>query len=264
MKTRNIINGLAMIVVLLTMAACNKGEDNFFYKGGMLPITVRGYNGSNEQLEVKVDTFKFPYTLGAGSTFHQSSAFTFNGSQTTATLTIKETGTGKTVLEKQLAKGDGLTTLNFLYLNGKVSDMPEIPAIETGKIKLVYMFQPVLTNYAGPVDIVLGKYYFTPKVFEEITRIKNVKPNEFTEPLTMSTFATTGQQYNGQATSVLFRAYIYKAGTNEFYTNGTGYTWHETSSYAPVPAASSGSSKLYIFSESAAGNSIRFVKNLEL
>ncbi|MBC9913921.1 hypothetical protein [Chitinophaga varians] len=249
-------------VMLLTTAACNKKTD-FLYKGEMLPITVKGYNGGSEDLEVKVDTFKFKYNLNSGN-FNQSEAYTFRENQHTVKLTISGQETGKIVLEKELKKEEGKAVISFFYMNGQVMNMPQKEAKEDGKIKISYLFMPTLTHYSEPVDIVLGKYYFTPKVFEEITRIKNVKPNEFSETVTLSTFPTTGQQYNGQNTPVLFKAYIYKAGTNEYYTQGTAYSWHPTSSSAPTPAAPNPSSTIYIFSESEIDRSIRFNKNLEL
>ncbi|EDM37749.1 hypothetical protein PBAL39_15029 [Pedobacter sp. BAL39] len=259
----NTIHILLTFTFLMLVAACNKGEDDFLYKGDMLPVTIKGYNGGTEALEVKIDTFKFNFDLPTGS-FNLSEAYIFPDGRNSVKISIKEKGTGKLVLEKELNKSEGAATIRFMYMDGKVGDMPEIPAVEADKIKITYMFKPTVTGYTEPVDIVLGKYYFTPKVFEEITRIKNVKPNEFADPVTLSTFSTASQPYNGQNTSVLFLVYIYKAGTNEFYTEGTGYTWHVTSSTAPKPAASVASSKLYIFSESTVGNSIRFTKNLEL
>ena len=261
MNTTNIFYTILSAACLLVLTACNKGKDDFFYKGDMQPSMVKGYNGSNENLEVKVDTFK--YELESG-TFDRNEAYIFPDGQNSVKLTITEQGSGKMMLEKEIKKGNGPVKINFFYMNGQVGNMPEKPAAEDGKIKITYLFMPTLTNYTQPVDIVLGKYYFTPKVFEEIKRIKNVKPYEFSEPVTISTFSTTGQQYNGQNTPVLFKAYIYKSGTNEFYTNGTEYTWHATSSSAPTPPASSASSRLYIFSETDADNSIRFIKNLEL
>lgn len=246
------------------MAACNKGKDDFLYKADRVPVLLKGYNGSNETLEIKLDTFKTNYPLSSNSAFDFIDAYTFHGNSSKIKLSITETGTGKVVLEKEIKKGDGPTPIRFLYANGKVNYLPEKPAVEAGKIKISYLFMPTLTNYTAPVDIVLIKYYFTPKVFEEIIRIKNVKPYEFSEPVTISTFSTATQEYNGQPTPVMFKAYIYKAGTNEFYTNEMEYTWHATSSSAPTPPGSVASSNLYIFNESTVGNSIRFTKLFEL
>lgn len=232
------------------------------YSANVLTVSVKGYNGGSEVLEVKVDTVRLmEFNTGA---FDAREVYVFANGQRNARLTITEKATGKVIMEKDLKKEDTPVAISFFYIDGKISDMPEMPAVEEGKLKLTYMFKPTVTGYTEPVDIVLGKYYFTPKVFEEITRIKNVKPYEFTAPVTLNTFSTTGQQYNGQNTSVLFLVYVYKAGTNDFYTAGSAYTFNATSSTAPKPASSAAASKLYIFSEMPAGNVMRFNKDLEL
>lgn len=260
MKTIKIFYTLLTGAILLVLAACNKGEDEFLYKGDILPVTIKGYNGSNEQLIVKIDTFKFKYELGGNSTINLSDAYTFPKDQSKATFTITEKSTGKVVLEKELNRKDGPTTVNLLYMNGKViSDVPVVPSVEEGKVKMYYMFTPTITNYTGLVDIVLYKYYTTSQVWEEVTRMDNVKPNEFTkEPITYSTFATGVGEYFGirQGRNLFVR--IYKAGTNEYYTEGTGYTWHITSSSPGKSAAATASSTLYIVGEAPRGTEMRF------
>jgi UTP-glucose-1-phosphate uridylyltransferase len=126
------------------------------------------------------------------------------------------------------------------------------------------MFQPTLTNYTEPVDFVVGKYFVTPQVFEELARVKNVKPYEFSTALSIPTFSTARQDYHGVMTSVSFSVRIYKAGTNVPYIDGTSYTWNALNSTAPKPSSSTASSKLYIFSESPLGNIMRFFTRLEL
>lgn len=262
MKTINIFFAVLTGTFLITLLACSKKEHDFLYEDNMLAVTVKGYNGSDETLAVKLDTF--PVTDALPGNFDATKGCIIPAGQHTLKLSITEVGTGKTVMSKELKKEDSPASFEFFYFNGEVRKMPEVPAVEEGKIKISYMFTPTVTKYAEPVDIVLGKYYFTPKVFEEITRIKNVKPNEFSEAVTIPTFSTSGQVYNGQPTAVLFLVYIYKAGTNEFYTAGSEYTWHPTSSSAPKPAASITASKVYIFEEVPEENSMRFAKKLEL
>lgn len=262
MKTIHIFFAVLTGTFLTTLLACNKKEQDFLYEDNMLAVTVKGYNGSDETLTVKLDTFEV--TTASPGKFDATKGCVIPVNKPALNLNITETGTGKTVMSKALKKEDSPATIEFFYFNGQVSKMPEIPAFEDGKIKISYLFTPTVTKYAEPVDIVLGKYYFTPKVFEEITRIKNVKPNEFSSPVSISTFSTTGQVYNGQPTAVLFLVYIYKAGTNEFYTEGSAYTWHATATTAPKPAASTASSRVYIFEEAPVGNSMRFTKKLEL
>ncbi|QJB33666.1 hypothetical protein HF324_20945 [Chitinophaga oryzae] len=249
-------------IVAFVLAACNKDNDNLLYKKQVLPIVISGYNATQEALTVKVDTFYLSTRLGGGS-FKQGSAFTFGEHQHTVKVSITEESSGKLVLEKEFTKQDSVAAFNFLYMDGKASNMPEKPAVEKEKISLVYMFIPNITQYSEPVDFVIGKYFVVPKVFEEVTRIKNVKPNEFSPPATFSTFLTGRQEYNGVITSVSFQVRIYKTGTNTPYVDGTAYTWNDISTSAPKPAASVAASKLYIFSEAPSGNLMRFFTRLD-
>ena len=251
-------------IMLLMLAACKKTDQDFFYKGDLIPITLTGYNGSAEELLVKVDTLSFPSALRPNSSFGQSNSYLFKATETEVRLTISEKGTGKLVLEKDLKKEDGAVKINFLYMDGKIVPMPDRPALQDGKISLIYMFQPTVTNYTEPVDFVVGKYYVTPQVFEELARAKNVKPNEFSTPLTLPVFSTARQDYNGVMTSVLSLVRIYKAGTNIPYTDGTAYSWNALTFTAPKPMSSVASSKLYIFNEQPTGNVMRFNTRLEL
>lgn len=259
MKTSHIL--FTLLAGLTLFATACKKEGEFLYKGDMLPFSISGYNGSNENLYVKVDTFQL-FRAGNGP-FSVSQAFTLPGGQQGLKMSVTAEGSDKPVLEREWKKADGAAKVNFFYLDGVAGEMPEPSPVEEGKIKLRYMWNPVMTKYNEPVDIAVGKLYFTPKVFEELARVKNVKAGEFSETITIAPFPTTGQTYNGQPTSVLFVVYIYKAGTNEFYTAGTGYNWNITTS-APKPSATVASSKMYIFTESPSGALMAFSKNLEL
>jgi hypothetical protein len=252
----------SLSVALLALVACSKSEQ--FYKDELYGINVNGYNGSNEQLDIKVGSANFRSFILANTSFNLSDAYTFNSTENKIKLTITEKSSGKLVLERELKKEDGEAKVNFLYMDGKVGTMPVKPAVETDKISLVYMFQPTVTNYTEPVDFVVGKYYVTPQIFEELARVKNVKPYEFSTPVIIGTFSTARQDYNGVMTSVSFSVRICKAGTNVPYIDGTSYTWNALNSTAPKPAASVASSKLYIFSETPAGNIMRFTTRLDL
>ena len=252
--------GLSM--ALLALVACSKSEQ--FYKEELYRINVNGYNGSNEQLDIKVGSAAFRSPIMPNTSFNLSDAYTFGSTESKIKLNITEKSTGKLVLEKELKKEDGEAKVNFLYMDGKIGTMPTKPAVEADKISLVYMFQPTVTNYTEPVDFVLSKYYVTPQVFEELARVKNVKPNEFSTPVSIGTFSTARQDYNGVMTSVSFVVRICKPGTTIPYIDGTSYTWNALNSTAPKPAASVAASKLYIFSEAPAGNIMRFATRLDL
>lgn len=250
-----------MAALTILTAACNK-EGEFLYKADMLPFVISGFNASNERLNVRLDTFQRLFQIPNGP-FKVSQAFTFPEGQQTLKVSITPEGANKPVIEREWKKGDSVGRLNFFYLNGVAGEMPEPPKLEAGKIKLRYMWNPVMTKYSGPVDIAVGKLFFTPKVFQELARVKNVKAGEFSETITIDPFPTAGQTYNGQPTAVLFVIYIYKAGTNEFYTAGTEYNWSITTS-APKPSATVASSKMYIFTEKPSGSLMAFVKDLEI
>ncbi|KAA8482432.1 hypothetical protein BDE36_3465 [Arcticibacter tournemirensis] len=250
---------LTLIISMLALSSCKK-DGEIQDTRNVLAVSFSILNVGSTPLEAMVDTFRIEIPTGR---FDLTRAFPLPAAQRNMKLSITEKATGKPVMEKELKKEDGRADISFFYMNGEIGNVPQVPPVEDGKIKIIYMFRPVKTNYAEPVDIVLGKYYLTPKVFEEITRIKNVKANEFTDPVTISTFTTSGQQYNGQPSAVSFQVYIYKAGTNEFYTQGTGYSWNPTGSTAPKPSSATASSKLYIFSESP-GNYMAFTKNFEI
>ncbi len=249
----------SLITSLLALSSCKK-DGEIQDTRNVLAVSFSILNVGSTPLEAVIDTFRVEIPTGR---FDITRAFPLQNTQHSMRLSITEKETGKPVMEKELKKEDGRADISFFYMNGEIGKVPEVPPVEEGKIKIIYMFRPVKTNYSEPVDIALGKYYLTPKVFEEITRIKNVKANEFTEPVTISTFPITGQQYNGQPSAVSFQVYIFKAGTNELYTQGTGYTWSPTGSTAPKPSSLTASSKLYIFSE-APGINMAFIKNFEI
>lgn len=256
------ISWLLLGLVAFVLAACNKDNDKLLYKKQVLPVVISGYNATTEVLTVKVDTISLPGKLGQGA-FKQSDAFTFEEHQRTVKVSIAEESTGKPVWEKEFTREDSAAAFSFLYMDGKVSNMPEKPAVVKEKLSLVYMFIPTVTQYSEPVDFVIGKYFVVPKVFEEVTRIKNVKPNEFSQPATFPTFLTGRQEYNGVVTAVSFQVRIYKTGTNTPYVDGTDYTWNDISSTAPKPVSSVAASKLYIFSEAPSGNLMRFFTRLD-
>jgi len=250
-------------IMLLALTACNKGDQDFLYKDELFSISLSGYNAGDEELIVKLGTITFPTSLMPNSSFNHTNAYTFGSAENQIKLSISEKTSGKLVLERELKKEDRTVKENFLYIDGRISPMPEKPPVEEGKLKLLYMFQPSVSNYTEPVDFVVGKYYSTPKVFEEVARAKNVKPYEFGPAITLPTFSTARQEYNGVMTAVSFVVRICKAGTNIPYTDGTAYTWNPLSSTAPKPAASNPSSKLYIFSEAPVGDIMRFFTRLD-
>lgn len=253
-------------VLLCTLLSCNKGGDDLLYSSNVHMIHLSGYNNSDEQLILQLDTFPATVTppfsrIDFGANYNFNAA-----SKASIKFTMTSAASGKILLEREIRGTDTTaeTKLNVIYMDGKVADFPAVPAPVEGKVQLIYMLQSNILNYREPVDIVFGKYYFTPKVFEEVIRIKNLKPNEFSAPVTFDPFPLGIQEYNGQKTSVLFRAYIYKAGTDIPYSEGSPFTFNQLNSGAPVPSPTTSISRLFIINEAPVNNIMRFNKVLEL
>jgi len=269
MKTKIILTATAIsFLMLFSLLSCNKGGDDLLYHSNVHMINLSGYNNSNEELIIQLDTFSATVTP-AFSKIAFGANYNFNApAKQHLKFTMKSKATDKILLEKEIRANDTAlaTNLSVIYMDGKVSDFPTIPAQVEGKVQVIYMFQSNILNYREPVDIVFKKYYFTPKVFEEVIRIKNLKPNEFSQPIAFDPFQLGLQDYNGQKTSVLFRAHICKAGTDIPYTEGTPYLFNPLTSGAPVPSPTKASSKLFIINEVPDPNTdiIQFSKVLEL
>lgn len=252
--------------LLFSLLSCNKGGDDLLYHSNIHLINLSGYNNSNEELILQLDTFP-PTVTPVFSKIAFGAKYNFNdpGKQRLKFI-MKSKATDKILLEREIKATDTAaeTNLNLIYMNGKVGDFPVIPAPVEGKVQLIYMFQSNMLNYREPVDIVFKKYYFIPKVFEEVIRIKNLKPNEFSQPISFAPFPLGVQEYNGQKTPVLFRAHIYKAGTDIPYTAGTSFQFDPLISVAPTPSPTKTASKLFIINEAPVNNMIQFNKVLEL
>lgn len=259
MKTRKIFYTLLVGAILLVTSACNKADEELVNQSSAAVLNLTGHNGSSQQLVVKIDTVEFTdYLMRANTKITQSHPYLLKN-RTEVPYSITEQSTGKVVLEGKLRKGE-IKNINMIYLLDKVIDnMPTLPPVEDGKVKMYYMFVPTVTNYTNFVDIEAVKIESISGAIERVGRINNVKPFEFSaEPLIFSAFKTGIQDVNGvrQAWNLYLR--IYKAGTNEYYTNGTNYTWHENSSSPGKAAAGTASSTLYIVGEAPSGTQMRF------
>lgn len=267
MKPKIISTATAISFFLLfTLLSCNKGGDELLYHSNIHLINLSGYNNSNEELILQLDTFPATVTP-AFSKIAFGATYNFNDpNKQGLKFTMKSKASDKILLEKEIRATDpeAETNLNLIYMNGKVGDFPVVPAPVEGKVQLIYMFQSNILNYREPVDIVFKKFYFIPKVFEEVVRIKNLKPNEFSQPISFAPFPLGVQDYNGQKTPVLFRAHIYKAGTDIPYTAGTSFQFDPLVSVAPTPSPAKASSKLLIINEAPVNNIIQFNKVLDL
>lgn len=191
---------------LLVLVACNKREDDFFYTGEALTVKLIGYNGSSEELEIKVDTFKFKRTVSANETINQSDAYLFTDNQRTAKLTVTEKGTGKLVLERELEKSEKNVTVNLFYTNDGIVPYNPPPVNPNTNIVGVFITKNQQTITTADIAVTLSGNVIT-------FLAQNVPPNQwfFFETDYIPTVPATER--------ILFR----RAGTTlGYYQNSTG------------------------------------------
>lgn len=265
MKILNTISPvfLQLIASILSFyfLSCKSDDGELLYDNNLTPVILNGYNVSNDNLTVKFDT-KTLGNIDPNAKFAVRRLFTFDNLSDVSKLTILNQKNNEIILEKIIPNKEPKITYNFFYLDGKFQDIPQKSDITPGKIKLKYLFRPLLTNTNKPLDIVFGKFYFTSKKFVELKRYSNLKPYELSEDITLDTLGNF-EVYNGIRQIVQLKAYLYHAGTSEFYTKENGFNWPPATTI-PVPSINVVSSKLYIFSEKPTGENISFNKNLEL
>lgn len=156
MKTMKIFYALLTGALLMVLAACGKDEGEFLHKGDMLPVVIKGYNGSSEELVVKIDTFKFKFDLPSQQALNQSDAYTFIGDRTTALLTITEKTSGKLVLERQLEKGEKNVAINLFYTNEGLVDYNPPPVNPNVNIVGVFITKNVQTIINADIAVTLS------------------------------------------------------------------------------------------------------------
>lgn len=135
--------------------ACNKEELNV---ARAMHILVNGYNGSENEWEISIDTTVYSKSIrngdllikpGAISTFNR--AFIYHTPQVKGMLSIKELGSGKVLFSKPLPT-EKKAHFNFIYLDGKELEIP-IPAVNPTSNKLgFYIYYPGSND---PIDIFL-------------------------------------------------------------------------------------------------------------
>ncbi|OYD43616.1 hypothetical protein CHT99_01180 [Sphingobacterium cellulitidis] len=158
--------------MLLSLGACDKNDEKFFYDTEATSILIKGYNGSNENLEVQIDTFKFKNLITPNGYISQTEKFIFTPDQASAKLLIKEKSTGKIILEKELKKGESQVEISVPYFDGKLLTVTP-PAADPNINKVgLYIINKENNDLA---DLVIEDSEFNP-----LTIIgRNIEPNKW-------------------------------------------------------------------------------------
>ena len=218
------------MLLSITMAGCQK-DDNFVIKEEAFSVITSGFNGSNSELEITIDTMTLQYPIQAGTNFKRTDKYTFPKEKDSVKLIIKEKENGKSVYEKEVKKGDYSLTITLIYVNGKLIEMPVAPANNPDGFRLIsYLFLPGVSNYTGDIDIV----YFKKYEYIENGQLKLEKQEELARvtatPYTFSAFLEA-PAFPGGRTEIDGKIYFlnpvlmfFKSGTNIPYYEDAGFT----------------------------------------
>lgn len=228
------------LLLSFTMAGCQK-DDNYLVKVEAFSVITSGYNGSNSELQITIDTLTLQYPIEASASFKRTDKYTFPDGQDSVKLVISEKATGKKVYERSVKKGEYSISIELIYVNGKLLQKPVAPAENPAGFRLVsYLFLPRVSNYQGDVDIVyFKKYEFVQngqlkiEKMEELARI-TAKPYVFSEFLKAPSFPGGRNEINGKIYFLNPVVMFFRSGTNIPYYEEGGFTIRENASI-PLP-----------------------------
>lgn len=218
------------LMLTITMAGCQK-DDNFLVKEEAFALTTSGFNGSDSELQITIDTMTAKSLIDAGRSFNRTDRYTFPASKNSIKLSIVEKKTGKPVYEKEVKKGEYTLVVNLFYVNGTLIEKPVAPAVNPDGFRLVsYLFLPGITHYTGDIDIVYYKKYefiengqFKLEKKEELARIK-AKAYAFSEFLKAPSFPGGRTEIDGRVFFVNPEVRFFKSGTDINYYEDAGFT----------------------------------------
>jgi hypothetical protein len=233
------INTCIILVLLLTLAGCQK-DDNFVIKGEAFSFVISGYNGSNNGLEITIDTMTLSSLIEANREFKRTDQYVFPDGQNQIKLTVKEKETNTLVYETEVKRGEYSKTINLTYVNGQLIEKPVLPADIDGIRQVSYLFLPSTSNYSGEVDIVYFKKteyiennQFVLEKEEELAKV-TVKPYAFSAFLQAPVFEGGRTEIDGKVYFINPSLKILKSGTNIPYYTDAGFNI-EPGSSVPLP-----------------------------
>jgi hypothetical protein len=222
-------NACVTVLMLLasTITGCQK-DDNFLVKQEAFSVITSGYNGSNSELGITIDTLTL-YPIAASGNFKRTDKYTFGEGQQSVKLVINETETGKLVFEKEVKRGEYSVTIELIYVNGKLIEKPVPPVDNPAGFRLAsYLFIPRISNYSGKIDVAYCKLsqvvlngQLVTESDEELARI-TLTPYEFSPFLQAPNFTSGRNEINGKVYFINQDLKLYKSGTNIRYYEDAG------------------------------------------
>ncbi|AOM75967.1 hypothetical protein BFS30_01555 [Pedobacter steynii] len=219
------------------MAGCQK-DDIFFIKDEAFSLVTAGYNGSNSELIITIDTMKLPNGIPANGSFKRTDKYTFHEGQDKVKVVVSEKDSGKKLYESAVNRGEYSLNVDLIYVDSKLIVRPAFPANKEGFLQASYLFIPKVSGYSGDIDIAYFKnheVYVDNKLVveksEELARV-TAKPNTFSPFLQAPIFESGRTEIDGKVYYINQATVFFKAGTNIPYYKDAGFT---TGEYATFP-----------------------------
>lgn len=176
---RSIITYISLTALLFT--ACNKDKASY---ENAIQILVNGYNSSNNEFEIQIDTTRYDNSVGYGKYILKPASlagfnivYTFPSEKRATSLTIKNPVTGVIVSTKALPATGTKTALNFVYIDDKELEVT-LPAADPATNKLGFYVR--YTDSDAPFDVFLYRIDNTTGQEYRHYLAKNVKPGAWT------------------------------------------------------------------------------------
>lgn len=219
----------AAVLLLVMMTGCQK-DDNYFVKEEAFSVITSGFNGSDSELEMVIDTLTLRSNIVAGTSFKVTNKYTFPAGKQSVKLLIRERETGTMVYERDVKRGEYSLTVDLIYVGGKLIDKPVTPVDNPAGIRLVsYLFLPRISGYTGDIDVAyFRKFEYVEdgqlklEKIEELARI-TAKPYTFSPFLQAPSFQSGRNEIDGKVYYINPVVAFFKSGTNIPYYEGTGY-----------------------------------------
>lgn len=206
-------------LIILALASCNKEIETT----KVINVTLHGYNLSDMELEVTLDTVIFDKQVQqANQRLKFSMVYPYLPGNKEAILSVKDTISGKELLHKTLPLSGAQLEFHFnlININGELLEVTS-PAADTGTNKLSYYIYYPESN--DPIDILL----YNTNTGAQIYLAQNVVPQTWVHTDYLPTQGFFGKNDVGSAI-----IYFLKAGTfdwafnnDEFQSQTSAFSW---------------------------------------
>ncbi len=168
------------LYLFFACAACNKDE---IIAEKAVHVVINGYNGSDDKLQVNIDTTRYEETSSNAKSLLQpaslvgfNAVYTYRPGSGEQVLTIKNPLTDSIVYSSPLPASGTKMLINFLYIDGKIQELhPPAANASTNKLGFYVRYQ----GNEAPFDISLYRRDAATGMEYRHYLAKNVRPGNW-------------------------------------------------------------------------------------